>query len=92
MTKTQPTVTFKARIKQGCVNVPVIKRRHCDMIAFRSSSKFGSYANSDLFQQYLHRELRRAGVGARLYLDCLPDCVEVDDSNFLAVFTITLPE
>jgi hypothetical protein len=64
---------------------------HCDMNAFRSSSKFGAYANSDLFQAILKRELRKLGIADRIdLLKALPGGVTVNSEGFLHVVTIEL--
>lgn len=97
-----PLITFKAKpidvynaddtfaFRQ--VKVASIGTQHCDMAAFRCSKAFGGYANSQLFPAMLKRALRDNGVGATLRLDQLPACVTVDDSGFLAVVTIDLPD
>jgi len=95
-----PTITFKAKPKPvyqmnglfayNEIKVPVIKTSHCDMQAFRSHNRYGPYANSDLFQSILKRDLIKLGVRDWLRTDCLPNCVSIDDSGFLAKITITL--
>lgn len=75
------------------ISVPKIQRHHCDMGAFRSSRRFGSYANSDLFPAMINRELERLGI-RRLAIDLenVPECVSVDQSGFLAAVTIEVPD
>lgn len=74
------------------IKVPAIKRNHCDMHRFRCESrKYGSYANSDLFLAMLGRALKENGIGEYIRLDSLPECVQVDESGFLAKVSIFLP-
>lgn len=94
-------ITFKAKVQAlECaggglayeyVPVPKLQRSHCDMNAFRSHPKFGSYANSDLFAGMLDR-IRRDLVAGKigLRLDMLPDNVTVDRSGFLAKVTVSV--
>lgn len=94
------SVTFKAKIDDihfadgslayRMLKVPALKRNHCDMSAFRSHRKFGSYANSDLFPAMLARAVKDAGVGAVIKLNSVPPCVTIDASGFLASVTIDL--
>lgn len=72
------------------VTRPKITRKHCDMDAFRSDKRFSSYANSDLFDNLLTRQLKLANVGETIRLDRIPDCVTIDESGFLARVTIEL--
>jgi len=71
------------------IQVPTLKRIHCNMQEFRIHPKWGSYANSDLFIGML------AGIRCNLFgesgvlkLDAIPDGVTVDTSGFLAEVTI----
>jgi len=74
------------------IKVPAIKRHHCDMHVFRCEShKYGALANSDLFPAALRRGLAECGIGEYIRLDTLPECVQVDDSGFLALVSINLP-
>lgn len=51
------------------------------------------YYNSDLFVSMLKRALSIEQQGREWqYLDCIPASVKVDESKFLAVVTITLPQ
>lgn len=95
-----PTVTFKAKARDchyvgedapryQYVEVPALTRAHCDMAAFRSHPRFGSYANSDLFPSILKRALSAAGVGSRIRLDEIPPSVTVTP-GFLHVVTISV--
>ena len=71
------------------IRVPVLDRKHCDMGAFRSHPKYGSYANSDMFKGMLARirsELVGGSLGLRL--DRLPANVTVAPGSFLAVVTV----
>jgi hypothetical protein len=71
------------------IQVPTLKRCHCDMREFRQHPKYGSYANSDLFEGML-RGIRSSlfGESGVLKLDSIPDGVTVDTSGFLAQVTI----
>lgn len=101
------TITFKAKRHRAeyaghpeshseYIDVPIIERKHCDMNAFRVSSKFGSYANSDLFPAMIRRELKSLGIGDRLNFEDqfgryeIPVCVTIE-KGFLDTVTITLP-
>lgn len=81
---TDETIAF-VRIK-----VPAIERRHCDMNAFRTHPRFGSYANSDLFPSMIRRALKDSGVGDYIRLDKIPECASVDASGFLARVVIEI--
>ncbi len=77
------------------VQFPVLRRSHCDMGAFRTHPRFGSYANSDMFAGMLSRirsDILAATRGIHsgvLRLDvALPDNVKIDESGFLVVVTI----
>jgi len=95
-----PSITFKAKVQTvynmddtvawQFVKVPKITRSHCDMNAFRNHPKFGSYANSDLFQNLINRQLKLACVGENIRLDKIPDGVEIDMTGFLAEVTINI--
>jgi len=71
------------------IQVPTLKRCHCDMREFRLHPKYGSYANSDLFDGMLSR-IRSGlfGESGILKLDAIPEGVTVDTSGFLAQVTI----
>lgn len=94
-----PEIVFRAKIEDvfDCetnkvtfrrIKVPVLKRSHCDMQAFRMSRAFGSYANSDLFPSILGRVRSSIAKDGYLRLDWLPENVSVDTSGFLAKVTI----
>lgn len=95
-----PQIRFKAKLQTvynhddtiayQYVGVPRIARSHCDMAAFRSSPKFGAYANSDMFLAIVAREFRALGIGGMIKLGELPECATIDASGFLAVVTIEL--
>lgn len=92
------TITIRTKIRTAnstepyrYIQIPSLKRSHCDMAAFRSHPQFRPYANSDLFLGMVTRELRKRGIGETLKVDTdLPDGVSIDDSGFLAVLTITI--
>jgi hypothetical protein len=100
MSQIIPTITFKAKVETvynmddtvawQFVKVPKIARRHCDMNAFRAHPKFGAYANSDLFDNLIRRQLTLANVGSEIRLDRIPDAAKVDTSGYLAEVTISL--
>jgi len=71
------------------VPVPVLRRSHCDMEAFRRSRKYGGIANSELFPNALTR-IRRDMTGDMIRLDRpLPAGVAIDLTGFLAAVTLT---
>jgi hypothetical protein len=72
------------------VRVPQIKKTHCDMSYFRNHPKFGSYANSDMFQNMLKRHVPALAAGSMIRLDNLPAGVTVDTSGFLAKVCIAV--
>ena len=90
------TIQFKAKVQQiyntdntlayEYIQVPALDRKHCDMAAFRTHPKYGSYANSDLFVGMLKR-IRHDLFGEHgiLKLNDIPNTVRVDTSKFLAV-------
>lgn len=88
------TITFKAKLDKelGLIKLPVLTRNHCDMNAFRTHPKHGSYANSDLFPAMLARIKSEVFGQGKLFLrlDSIPENVSVDTSGFLAVVTITI--
>lgn len=70
------------------IQVPEFDRKHCDMNAFRQHSKYGPYANSDLFKGMLKRARKDIFKGDLLKLDDIPEGVQIDTSGFLAVVTL----
>jgi hypothetical protein len=88
-------ISFRAKLQQmfnmddtlayEYISVPVLKRSHCDMHAFRTHSKYGSYANSDLFLGMLARVRKDRFNNGILKLSEVPDGVTVDTSGFLAL-------
>lgn len=89
-------ITFKAKSKpcsnvdgsdvHEYINIPKLTRSHCDMAAFRQHSKYGGYANSDMFIGMLsHIRGEVFGNRATLRLDRIPAGVQVDISGFLIV-------
>ena len=95
-----PNVTFKAKVQTvynmdetvayQYVQVPELKRAHCDMNEFRRHPRYSAYANSDLFPNMLRRAVDGAGVGKIIRLDRLPECVAVDTGGFLARVVISV--
>jgi hypothetical protein len=91
------TISFKTKVRNvfnadetlayQIVAVPTLTRSHCDMAAFRKHSKFGAYANSDLFPNLLAK-LKRERLGDHIRLDRIPDGVAIDTSGFLAIVTV----
>lgn len=68
------------------VKVPILDRKHCDMVAFRCHPKYGAYANSDLFKGILAR-IRADRMGNYINLSDIPDGVTVKE-GFL--FTVSI--
>ena len=94
---------FKSKVKQynytdgtpgrQFYNVPAFTRNHCSSLqAFRTSKRFGGFANSDFFPGILCGTVRNLGIGSRLYVDSIPEFVQIDTSGFLSVITITIPD
>jgi hypothetical protein len=95
------TITFKTKIKpvhyaddslayKG-FPLPKTLARYADRQAFRQSKRFGSYANSDLFEALLAREVKRLGVPAYIKLGSVPACVTIEP-GFMSTVTISIPE
>ena len=90
-------VSWKTKIRESedgkFLSIPKFKRVHVDMAAARRSKRFGSYANSDLFPALLSK-VRREWFGDRnwLWLNELPEGVDVDTSGFLAVVSFDVPD
>lgn len=93
------SITFKAKamdrfnadgsIAYRMVPVPIFKRSHCDMGAFRDHEKYGIFANSDLFPNVLSRVRRDIFAGRDyLRLDAIPAGVTVNTSGFMTIVTI----
>lgn len=92
------TITFKAKVNNvythdddlayKYIKVPTFKQHHCDMPAFRNHIRYGSFANSNLFNNILARIHRQYFPQGKLKLNDIPENVEVDTSKFLAVVTI----
>ncbi len=92
-------IVFKTKVKNrynadgsiaySMVDVPMLKRAHCDMGAFRSHPKFGGLTNSDMFPNVLAR-IRRDVFGGKDYMriDKTPQNVTIDMTGFLAVVVI----
>lgn len=93
------TITFKAKpvtvwngdIKEQWIKIPKLSSSHCDMQAFRFHSKYGAYANSDLFLSMLGR-IRNEKFGEREYIKLhnIPEGVNVDASGFLAIVSFSV--
>jgi len=89
-------ITFRAKVQQvgDCngsiayeyLQVPILERKHCDMNAFRSHPKYGSYANSDLFKGMLKRIRSERFKDGMIRMDSIPDGVTVEP-GFL--YTVT---
>ena len=88
-------VTFKAKARtlpdgRYLLEVPVLRRAHCDMASFRTHPKFGPLANSDLLPNILaHARRRLFGDSACLFSDRDYEGVTVTP-GFLHQVTITL--
>lgn len=99
-----PTITFKAKKEhmslfadngdlmpgRRVVKVPKLTQNHCNMHEFRTHSRYGSFANSDMFPSMIARAVKSLGIKSFIDMDSPPDNVTVDDTGFLAVVTITL--
>lgn len=72
------------------IDVPELKRNHCDMSAFRKHPRYGGLANSDLFGNALKRIKSDVAPAGFIRTDRLPTNVTVDMSGFLAKVTITV--
>ena len=96
------TISFKAKVESVTyvgdslpsyrrIKIPELKRNHCDMAQFRHHPKYGSFANSDLFQGILRR-IKAEIFNGRDYLrlDAIPAGVTVDESGFLADVTFSV--
>lgn len=92
------TIQFKAKIKTiynmddteayKRIKIPVLKKAHCDMNAFRVHPKFGGFANSDLFPNILARISRDVAKDGYIRLDKLPDNVSLDYGGYLTTVKI----
>lgn len=97
-------IKFKAKIRSiyfmdntkayDYVQIPVIKRSHCDMPLFRQHKKYGAHANSDMFlnmiNNAIHPTAKRMNDAYILILNEIPENATVDTSGFLAVVTFNL--
>lgn len=90
--KPQRVMTMEDTLHYEFVKVPAVTRSHCDMPAFRSSRRFGDYANSDFFPSMIKRALMAMGIGPTIKLDDVPAGVSIDTDGFLAIVTIEIPE
>lgn len=72
------------------IKVPKLRRSHFDMPAFRKHPKIGPYTNSDLFANFIMRELKALGVKEYIRLDNIPEGVEINTNSFLAEVTISI--
>ena len=70
------------------IDVPELKRNHCDMAAFRKHPRYAGIANSDLFPNALKRIARDVAPAKFIRTDRIPEGVTIDLSGFLAVVTI----
>jgi len=92
------TVQFKTKIKYIYVNdtekKPVVDyKRKVNRIDCNLRPHQHTYYNSDLFPSMLQRAYEKVTGGRDWsYLDCLPEGVQVDDSKFMAIVTVNLPE
>lgn len=93
-------ITFKAKprdiwnatgetVEFTTIAVPVLKRSHCDMAAFRCHRKYGGFANSDMFPAMLAR-IRRDIFGGRDWfkLESPPEGVTIQPGSLLYSFTV----
>lgn len=83
--KSQKMFNMDDTLAYEYVTVPAFKRSHCDMHAFRTHSKYGSYANSDLFLGMLARIRKDRFNSGILKLSEVPEGVTVDATGFLVL-------
>lgn len=94
------TIKFKAKVQTvynmddtiayQYIEVPEVKRTHCDMNSFRKHPFFGPYANSDLFFNLIRRQFIVHKIGPVIRLDRVPEAMTIDTSGFLAAVTVEL--
>ena len=89
--KKQDIQDLRDKTWRSSVRVPRIKKSHCDMSAFRKHKRFGSYANSDLFENMINGHIRKLIPDGFIRLDELPPGVEVF-AGFLVTVNIEIPE
>lgn len=87
--KTEKVYNMDDSIAYEGFKIPRIRKMHCDMNAFRSHAKYGSYANSDMFEGMIARKMKELFPSGYIKLsDELPENVKINTSGFLAVVTI----
>ena len=91
--RTKPIAVYNhdtpATVAYRLINVPELKRAHCDMAAFRSHPRYGGLANSDLFPNALAR-IRRNITNAygEIKIGSEPENVTVAQEKFMVKVTI----
>lgn len=90
-----PKITIKTKLidcpfRGKYYRIPKIKHTHCDMPAFRTSAKFGGWANSDMFLLLIERELRAIHMTGEVLPVTFPDCVTIEKGRLLDTITIEL--
>lgn len=87
------TIKIKAKLHEGGISgafycLPIFHKSHCNMAEFRAHSRYGAFANSDIFPSVLAR-IRRdiAGDSGILYAGNLPENVSIE-RGFLDTITI----
>jgi len=80
-------LTVKVKVKDNSITLPQISDKHCNMSEVRKHPVLGQWAGKVMFNHKLHRYLQDR-LPKTFSLDQLPEGVEVDTSEFLAVVTI----
>jgi hypothetical protein len=91
------TIEFKTKIQKATwsdfdyITIPKLTKSHCNMSEFRQHKKYGSYANSNMFEGMLARIKRELlGDSNMLRLDQLPNNVAINTNGFFATITIKI--
>ena len=89
------TITFKTKLETATwsdfkyVMIPKLTKSHCNMDQFRQHSKYGAYANSEMFNAILARiKTELFGTSNMLKIDDLPENCKIDTNGFFATITI----
>lgn len=95
------TVTFKTKPVRyqdlgdlqyyDYIKIPKITRNHCNMAAFRTSKRFGGYANSDLFPAMINGAVKKIIPKGKFRTDQTPEGVTIEP-GYLSTVTITLED
>ena len=86
--KIEKLYTIEGNIACERIKIPKLDRKHCNMSEFRAQTKYGAFANSDLFHGVLSRIKKQVfGETEYLRLNAIPESVKINTNNFLAVVT-----